>query len=492
MSLRRRARPRLSPALSLRARLTIWYSAILAITLAVFGFFVYLTLERNLEREINQGLQDRAREVNAAVVTFRVPLRGQRIVIPNVDAFAQADTFVQIVDFNGEVVSASDSLGDQHLPFDERTLSLTRTRHAYFDTVSVGTERLRLFNAPLLVADQSVGLLQVGRGLHPVAAALEQLRLLMLGGGLISIVLSGLIGSALARAALRPLDRLAQTAQAIGEAQDFSQRVQHAGPADEVGRLAATFNGMLGRLQEAYGRVESALAAQRRFVGDASHELRTPLTTIRGNAALLRRVPQMAAADRGEALEQISGEAERMSRLVTDLLTLARADAGLHLKLSPVSMRGIVTDVYRQLQLLANGRVLALGTLADGEVWGDADYLKQLLLILADNAIKYTPEGGRVELSVERAGKWLEVQVADDGVGIAPEDMPHIFDRFYRADQTRSSGGTGLGLAIARWILDEHGAQIRVASEPGQGSIFTVQLPLLKTHSPAQPVSTQA
>jgi signal transduction histidine kinase len=478
------ARLQALPTLSIRARLTIWYGVVLAITLTVFGLFVYATLERNLDEEVNNALENRAREVNTAIIAFQFPLRDQRIILPNVDAFAEAGTFVQIVDFVGQVKASSGNLGTQRLPFDDRTLALTRTRHAYFETVTVGRERLRIFNAPLLFGDESVGLLQVARAMGPVDATLSQLRLLMLGGGLASIVLSGVIGFALARTALRPIDRLTYTARLIGEAQDFARRVEHAGPADEVGRLAATFNEMLGRLHEAYGRVEASLAAQRRFVGDASHELRTPLTTIRGNAALLRRFPNMEPADREEALQQISGEAERMSRLVTDLLTLARADAGLHIQRKAVALQPVVEDVYRQLQLLANGRVLELGVLEDGTVRGDPDYLKQLLLILADNALKYTPEGGRVTLSLNRAGKWLDMCVADTGVGIDPADIPHIFDRFYRADHVRGSGGTGLGLAIARWIVDELGGRITVSSQPGQGSVFTVRLRLASVATP--------
>jgi len=169
-----------------------------------------------------------------------------------------------------------------------------------------------------------------------------------------------------------------------------------------------------------------------------------------------------------------------MSRLVTDLLTLARADAGLHLKLSPVSMRGIVTDVYRQLQLLANGRVLGLGTLADGEVWGDADYLKQLLLILADNAIKYTPSGGSILVEVEERDDCMVVVVADTGIGIAPADQARLFERFYRVKrrETIDIKGTGLGLAIVKSIAQWHGGRVWVESQLGSGSTFYFLVPL--------------
>ena len=252
-----------------------------------------------------------------------------------------------------------------------------------------------------------------------------------------------------------------------------------------MGRLAATFNDMLDRLQSAYAalqsanrRLEAALESQRRFVADASHELRTPLTTVRGNASLLRRFDALSPEDRQDAVAQIGAEAERMSRLVNDLLMLARADAGQLLERKPVALAPLIDDVAHQARVLAGGKlsvsVLRLGNV-DAEVRGDADALRQLLLILVDNAIKYTPAGGSVTLGlrVEQTGanqQTARITVIDTGAGIPREDLPHIFERFYRADRARRAGGTGLGLAIGKWIAEAHGGTISVESSPGAGS----------------------
>jgi signal transduction histidine kinase len=286
---------------------------------------------------------------------------------------------------------------------------------------------------------------------------------------------------------LRPLERVSRTAEHIGQERDFTQRVPYNGPPDEVGRLAATFNAMLDQLQAAYAgaqeaahQAQVALTAQRRFVGDASHELRTPLTAIRGNAEFLQRVPHMALEDREQSIAEIVSQSQRMSRLVGDLLELARADAGQRLRKDPVAIAPLVRECYAEARYLPGGWMLVLDEpVAAATVQGDADYLKQLLLILLDNAIKYTPEGGRVELTTALHDDHVEIAVADTGCGIDPADLPHVFERFYRADRARAAGGTGLGLSIAGWIVAEHGGQIRAQSAPGAGSTFTIVLPVV-------------
>jgi signal transduction histidine kinase len=280
----------------------------------------------------------------------------------------------------------------------------------------------------------------------------------------------------------------------MGDVRGFGERVsaRSARRNDEVGRLAAAFNAMLDRLQGAYAalqdantRLEATLESQRRFVADASHELRTPLTTVRGNASLLRRFDVLTPDDREAAVEQIASEAERMSRLVADLLTLARADAGQLLERKSIPLGALIDAVAQQGRVLADGKVsVSVVRTADATVMGDKDALRQLLLILADNAIKYTPAGGSVTLGLRLemgsgSRRLAKVSVVDTGMGIAPADLPHVFERFYRADRARRSGGTGLGLSIGRWIAQAHGGDIAVESSPGAGSIFTVTLPAL-------------
>jgi signal transduction histidine kinase len=244
-----------------------------------------------------------------------------------------------------------------------------------------------------------------------------------------------------------------------------------------VGQLASTFNDMLARLQSAYEKLEASYTAQRRFVADASHELRTPLTTIRGNVELLQKMGDEDPEVRAEALQDIKSEAERMCRLINDLLALARADAGQQPEKHPVALAPLLQEIFRQAQLLkgqVNFEHDDPEMLGEAKLLANADYLKQLFLILLDNAFKFTPPGGTVKFSFHQAGNSLSFAIEDTGQGISPEDLPHIFERFYQANKTRGGQGTGLGLAIAKWIMEIHGGEIKVKSEPGRGSTFTV------------------
>src|SRR5712692_2611211 len=275
-----------------------------------------------------------------------------------------------------------------------------------------------------------------------------------------------LLGSwAIAGNALRPIAQMIQTAQTITLSQDLSRRVAPSAHRDELGRLAATFNEMLESLETAY-------QTQQRFVADASHELRAPLTAIQGNVELLRRQRSMSEADRAEALAELERESARLSRLVADLLTLARADAGIALKRCPLDL-----DAFREARHLSHGQALKLDPFEPARVEGDEDRLKQLLLILLDNALKYTPAAGRVTLGLHRREADVELVVRDTGVGIPPEDLPLVFERFYRADPARSRdpGGTGLGLPIAQWIVEQHEGTIALGSQPGEGTTVIVR-----------------
>jgi signal transduction histidine kinase len=289
-----------------------------------------------------------------------------------------------------------------------------------------------------------------------------------------AVMLAAVVGWLSANRALRPLDTITETAARISRADDLSRRIPLEGlPHDEVGRLAQAFNDTLERLERLFN-------AQRRFLADVSHELRTPLTTIRGNVDLLRR---MGGADT-DSLDAIQTEAERMSRLVYDLLLLAQSDAGtLPLAREPVELDTLLLEVFRESQVLAGGVQLGIGEIDQAVVLGDRDRLKQLLLNLVSNALKFTPEGGRVTLNLTRpAPDWARLVVADTGAGIPLDELPHIFERFYRVDKARarSQGGAGLGLAIAQRIAHVHGGRIEAASDgaTGRGSTFSVWLPL--------------
>jgi signal transduction histidine kinase len=239
---------------------------------------------------------------------------------------------------------------------------------------------------------------------------------------------------------------------------------------------------MVTAFNDTLARMEQLFSSQQRFLADVSHELRTPLTVIKGNVDLMRRTSQVDA----ESLDSIEDEADRLTRLVGDLLLEAQVESGnLPLHFSPVELDTLLLEVFREMRILARSRVrLKLPEIDQVMVNGDRDRLKQVFINLVSNAIKYTPQGGEVTLSLARVGENARLVVRDTGQGIPAEDLPHIFERFYRAEKSRSRsrvGGFGLGLSIANWIIDRHGGQIEVDSMEGKGTTFCIFLPILNS-----------
>ena len=345
-----------------------------------------------------------------------------------------------------------------------------------------------------------VGLLQVGAIPYNEEKFLNGVRTTLIFSSLIVVFIAFTVGLFIARQALRPIERVIRATEQIENGSDLSVRIPALGPNDEIGKLVSTLNVMLARLEMAYNELDEAYKAQRRFVSDASHELRTPLTTIRGNIELLERMwTKMKETNRDantgdwlpldsdryeltkEAMSDISAEAIRMSTLVNDLLALARADAGYTMEKTPLDLLPLTEEVVRRAQLLprtAEWKVGDLSALDGVRVDANHNYLQQLLFIFIENAFKYTPEGS-IELSAIRKDQQIGFVVQDTGIGMNPEEIPHIFDRFYRADESRGvTVGTGLGLSIAKWIIDEHQGSVEVTTREGDGTKFTIWLPI--------------
>jgi two-component system OmpR family sensor kinase len=485
--------------MSIRVRLTLWYTAVLAGILFIIGVAVFRLFTFSLDREINRTLEEAAVDLQGATPLEQPRVfANQHINFPRLDTFSSSTIYVQAWSIQGKLQAWSDNISGLPFPLDPQALEKKVSSWHFWDVPVESVEGplyLRVLTIPLSVQDdnQLIGWLQVATSVQGIYNARKQLLTILVQGSFVGLLLSAFMGALLAQRALSPIDAITRTAVQITRADDLSRRISHLGPPDEVGRLAGAFNEMLERL-------ECIFRAQQRFVADVSHELRTPLTTIRGNADLLRR---MGGAD-AASLSAIQSETDRMIRLVGDLLLLARADAG-HLPIAhkPVEIDAVLAEIAQQTRVLAGQRLQVELECPETEqeepliVLGDADRLKQLLLNLADNSVKHTPDGGcislclaqtdglRRERSVER---WVRVTVADTGMGIPPEDLPHIFDRFYRAEKSRwrkptsnnaSPGvGVGLGLSIARWIAETHGGRIEVQSEVGEGSAFHVWLPL--------------
>ncbi len=353
---------------------------------------------------------------------------------------------------------------------------------------------------------QIVGAVAIARPVNDMGRTLDTLRRILLVGAIVAVIFASLGGWLIAGSGLRPIAVVTRTAKAIAmnaHGTGLGRRVDYRGPRDEVGALAETFDQMLAAL-------ERVANAQRRFVADASHELRAPLTTIKGSLDLLRRARDLDPDERAAAIEDAYAEAERMTGLVNDLLLLARVDAagasGRHAALLDDQMRGrrelveldqVVMDIFRhgRAQLKARRKEaqiqLSVGALEPVATMADPRQIRQVMLILLDNAIKYTPGSGRIRLSVTAQGGRAALAVADTGMGIDPEIRPHIFERFFRGDQARERDqhGSGLGLAIAQWIATAHGGEITVQSEPGKGSVFTLWLPA--SRRPGEPGSAK-
>lgn len=466
--------------MSLRLRITILFTVILTVALAVFGNFMYDYLENSLIREIDKSLQDKAVEIfNSIKILDSYPIPLQKVILPDVNIFAATpDIYLEVIDTSGTPVASSDNLSKQSLPLFKDTIDLVAKEGQLFQTYNLEKASLRVYNVPLYLDARLVGVLRVGRFLNPTLQALQNLRV-VLAFGIIGFILIALAsGWLMTSSALSPIEKIIKTAKSIGDKQDFSQRIPYTGPNDEVGRLASTFNNMLERLENAYEQLEQAYIAQKRFVADASHELRTPLTTIRGNIELVQKMGEQEPEIRQEALQDIKSEAERMSRLVNDLLALARADTGQQPEKEPVLIETLLQEVIRQAKILAPNHQLEHDNpekLKGIKLMANRDYLKQLLLILLDNAIKYTPEGGSIKIKFQRLANSITIQIEDTGIGIAEEDLPYVFDRFYQANKTRGSKGSGLGLAIAKWITEIHGGKISLESQINKGSVFNLE-----------------
>jgi two-component system OmpR family sensor kinase len=463
---------------SIRVRLTIWYTAVLAATLVIFGLGLYSLLNQIMSQQIEDEIRSRTEQIITYIqarIDPRLLILTRAVELPPVDVFTSPDIFVQILDKSGEVVTRSANLAEAAMPVESNILQDNLAGKSLIYTLKAGDARLRIYSAPLRIVDPLqgptiIGVVQVGKSLSGTESTLQAVRYALGIGIALTLVVAAGIGALMARAALQPIDRITQTALQITRAEDLSQRLPAVEAQDEIGRLTDTFNEMLGRL-------ESLFQQQQRLVADVSHELRTPLTTLRGNIDLLQRGRSvLSEADIVDMLATMESEVMRMSRLVADLLLLAKADAGVQLEKHVVELDTILLDVYREALLMADGVKVQLGHEDRAVVLGDPDRLHQLLLNLVDNAIKYTPAGGEVTLSLYKREGWVQLSVSDTGEGIAKEDLPHIFERFYRSDRARRRGGTGLGLAIAKWIAEAHGGRLTVESELGKGSTFTLWL----------------
>lgn len=481
--------------MSIRLRLTLWYSFILTCTFIVFGVSFYFLLSTMTMNQYKKILTEHAEKVQQRIaygisISF---LRGidLDIQLDAVDRFLSQEIYLQVINFTNlrDIKRSGNAREDQiFIPYSKKTLEAAINRERYYETIQIHGHPFLVYNRPLIYNGQVVGVLQAATYTGDLPS---NFRSLFIPSALLTILLAFSFGWFMARKALKPIDDVIAAANLIESGTDLGRRIEYKGPNDEIGRLTNTINNMLSRLQSAYSELDESYKAQRRFVSDASHELRTPLTTIRGNIDLLDKIweshrnninemEEETVAMSKEAIRDIAEEAERMSRLVNDLLSLARADAGLVMEKSWIPVEPLVKEAVRKASFLprqVDWKVGPLEELADRYVYGNEDYLQQMLFIFIENAFKYTDEG-EVKLEAVREGDQVGIRISDTGVGMDESEVPHIFERFYRADLSRGKVvGTGLGLPIAKWIIDEHGGSIEVVTKKGKGTSFTIWLP---------------
>jgi heavy metal sensor kinase len=455
---------------SIRARLTVWFAAVLGLVLVVLSAGTWWVLSDSVHDTIDLALADR---VSAVSRFLNAPGTSQSFEELREDlreyvALDPGWNLIRIRDARGVQLYRSDA-------FDAGAAGAGAPLPSpgiYRDLVMRGRP-VRMLTAQVTVGGAPYSV-EVAWPVGELNEAMDQFRwtaLIIIPCGIIAAALGGYW---ISRRALAPVDQIARTARAI-TAQQLGRRLDVPATGDELQRLSETLNGMLARL-------ETAFAETTRFTADASHELRTPVSLIRTTAEVALRRPRTAEEYR-QALEGILRESERTSGLVQDLLTLTRADAGVDgWSPSRVDLRAIVGDLRGRLATLCAERGLTLHLDVPGQpvlVDGEHAALGRLVVILADNAAKYTPAPGDVRVTVRAAGSAAEIEVADTGIGIAAGDLPRVFERFYRADKARSreSGGAGLGLSIARWIVERHGGRITIESEAGKGCWVRVRLP---------------
>ena len=460
---------RLAHTRSLRVRFGLGVVGLMVVALALFGTFVYLDVDKGLRSGVDDSLRVSASQAAATVdLDNGKPVLGDSLSGSTALSSLQARGHtVRYLGPNGDILGGFGPLWNSKV--NAQSLAAAQSGHpAFFDVSDAAAHKdYRLYTLPVLASQTVVGYVQVFQSLDSVEETLAELLAALLVGGVVITVAGGLAGYFLAGRALAPIDAITRTARRIS-ARDLSARLNISTSDDEVGRLASTFDDMLERLESSFKR-------ERQFTADASHELRTPLAAMEAILSVVRSEPR-ETVEYEQALDDLAEETARLRALAEDLLRLARGAQPVSAEFAPVDISVLVQDVVDALRPLAEGKDLYLecDIALDLTLTGDSDSLIRVFLNLVDNAIKFTEHGGVTVKAYSEAGTAV-VEVSDTGIGIPPELLPNIFERFYRADSSRSTAGTGLGLALALQIVQNHGGTLSARSSEGEGSTFTVR-----------------
>ncbi len=456
--------------ISIRLRLTAWYLAILLVSLSLFGFAAFVAMRRGIEKSVDENLGGQAGSIAEVMrrVLQQEPERLQDELREHQELREEAD-FLQVCDQNGHWIYRSRLMAHYDVPVP------AEASYSAYNVMSV--------DLPLRVVVREINAggetyrIQVAAPMDDFYDAMDRFKWMLLLLSPVVLVLASAGGYWLSRRALTPVDQITRAAHDINS-NNLARRLAVPRTGDELQRLSETLNSMLGRLESSFNRITQ-------FTADASHELRTPLALMRTTTEVSLRTSQ-TVADYREAQQEVLSELQKTSSLVEKLMLLARADAGMEtLQRAPVNVAECLRGACKDGQILANAKQLKFAEdIATEELFveGDPHALHRLFVILLDNAVKYTAPGGSVTVGLRQRNGSAIAEFRDTGIGIAADDLPNIFDRFYRADKARSRefGGVGLGLSIARWVAEAHRGSIDVESTPGVGSAFSVRLPVLQ------------
>ena len=462
---------------SIRSRLTAWYVTLLAIILILFSVLLNYFLAKRLHESVDNSLTVSATVV-ATSATMRLgnsPLPGLNQLFEQFMNQGNLNKFYRIYDGSGNVGSRSKNISASQFPLSQRAYADALEGKNSYETFTVGGQQpIRVITMPILLEGKLINLVQVGTSLEAVQETLRNLKIFLFTAVPSVLILAALFARFMARRALKPISRIIDTAREIGQGQELSKRIPVLKIKDELGQLALTFNEMMNRL-------ENSFAQMRQFSSDASHELRTPLTVLKGQNELIlskQRKPEEYQEVISSNLEEIN----YMSKVLEDLFVLSKSDENqVNLDYKPVDLRALVEEVCKHAEILAEEKniKIIIAFLEPIEIKGDEVRLRQMVWNVLQNGIKYTQQGGELKISLQNEDDFALLAIQDTGIGIPEDDLPLIFNRFYRVDKarTRDEGGSGLGLSICRQIAEAHKGKIEVESKLGVGTRFKIRLP---------------
>ncbi len=461
--------------LPIKWRLTVWYGGVLSLILIIFASGIFIYFKNSLQDSIDAKI----RSIGEVLSSSMTEAHGASVFgnferyLENVLGRKPKGKFIQIMDSSGRIGAKMSDIEGETLPTSFNALERAMRGEIVYETIERTQPRLRMVTIPIMDNKKVTSVVQVGTSLEDFDETIRKLLLIMIISIPTSIIVTIVVGYFMAKKALKPVDQIRRAAVKISSS-NLDEKIDITGRRDELGRLAETFNAMIGRLKDAFQRINQ-------FSIDVSHELKTPLTILKGETEVALR-KEREKDDYQKLLLSNLEEIDRMSCIIDDLLLLSKADTKeIKLNMEEVALRDLIMDVCMNMKVVADKKSveLQINELEDVRLRGDELKLRRMLLNVVENGIKYSHVGGRVSVSSYVNDGYARIDVKDDGIGISEEDIKYVFDRFYRADRSRKrESGSGLGLSISRWIAGAHKGSIEVNSQPAQGSVFTIKLPI--------------